>query len=504
MSHTANFVAADLGASSGRLMVGQWNGRTFSLDELHRFPNGGVHVGGSLHWNILGIWSEIQNGLTKYRTRFGDGPAAIGVDAWGVDFALLDKRGRLAGNPYHYRDSRTDGIPELAFQRANEREVFSRTGVQTMPINTLFQLYSMVHTADPQLSYADTLLMIPDLFHYFLSGARAVEYSEATTTQMYVSGSGWARELLASLEIPVHILPEVVSPGTLLASVRPEVLRNTGLSSAFPVVAVASHDTASAVAAIPNMDENSVFISSGTWSLMGVELRAPMTSDMAFALNFTNEGSADGSTLLLKNITGLWILQECLRQWTSEGIGYSWADIAVMASAAQAFQCVLDVEADDFRMPEHMPRAIEAYCRRTGQPAPETIGAVARCCFESLSLKYRSVLESLEVLTGRHLKTIRIVGGGCLNELLCQMTADACDRMVVSGPVEASALGNIMLQAVATGHLPSIAAGRASIAESVQCTSYSPRRNDAWDEASLWLRQMQFIESPDETTTLRP
>ena len=490
ITHTVNFVAADLGASSGRLMVGQWNGRTFSLDELHRFPNGGVHIAGHLHWDVLKLWSEIQDGLAKYRARFENTPTAIGVDAWGVDFALLDKRGQLVGNPYHYRDSRTDGVPDLVFQQIDSRDLFIRTGVQTMQINTLFQLYSMAQIADPQLQCADTLLMIPDLFHYFLCGARAVETSEATTTQMYAPASGWARDILESLGIPVRILPNVVAPGTLLDTVQPEVLRDAGFQTPFPVVAVASHDTASAVAAIPNMDANSAFISSGTWSLMGVELREPMTSEHAFKLHFTNEGGADDSILLIKNLTGLWIVQECLRQWASEGQACTWIDMTAMAAAAPAFACVLDVEANDFLMPKHMPRAIAAYCRRTGQPEPQTLGAVARCCFESLSLKYRSVLESLEVLTGRRLETLRIVGGGCLNALLCQMTADACDRVVVSGPAEASAFGNVMLQAVATGHLPSVRAGRASIAESIQCTSYFPHRTAAWDDAYMRLKQM--------------
>lgn len=496
MRHTANFVAADLGASSGRLMVGAWNGRTFSLDELHRFPNGSVSVAGSLHWDVLRLWSEIENGLTKYHTRFEDAPAAIGVDAWGVDFALLDRSGELLGNPFHYRDARTDGIPELVFQHIDPHALFHYTGVQTMPINTLFQLFSMVHGADPKLKAAETLLMIPDLFHYFLCGERMVEHTEATTTQMYSAMNGWAQAVLKDLEIPAHILPEVVVPGTQLGSVRPEVLRDIGMCNTFPVVAVASHDTASAVAAIPNMDQNSTFISSGTWSLMGVELREPITSDEAFARNFTNEGGADGSILLMKNLTGLWILQECQRQWTSDGHQYTWADITAMAASAKEFECVLDVDANDFRAPENMPRAIAEYCRRTMQASPQTIGAVARCCLESLSLKYRSVLESLQILTGRRLETIRVVGGGCLNALLCQMSADACNRGVISGPAEASAFGNVMLQAVATSHLPSVTAGRAAIAASIQCVSYSPQRTDAWDEAYARMEQVQLIPCP--------
>jgi rhamnulokinase len=493
MTHSVHFVAADLGASSGRLMVGAWNGRRFSLEELHRFPNAGVRMGDGLHWDVLRLWSEIQLGLQKYRARFEAAPAAVGVDAWGVDFALLDPRGRLLGNPSHYRDARTDGMTERVFQRVDPRELFRRTGVQTMPINTLFQLYAMVQGGDPQLNMAGTLLMIPDLFHHFLCGARAVEQTEATTTQMYSSAHGWARTVLDTLEIPTHILPEVVVPGTRLGTVRAEVLQDAGFGSGFPVVAVASHDTASAVAAIPNMDRNSVFISSGTWSLMGVELREPITSEEAWARGFTNEGGADGSILLMKNLTGLWILQECQRQWTREGYPYSWADMIAMAESAAAFACVIDVDAEDFRMPDSMPRAIEGYCRRTLQPEPQTVAAIARGCLESLALKYRSVLESLEVLTGRRLGTIRIVGGGCLNALLCQMTADACHCVVVSGPAEASALGNVMLQAIATGHLPSVTAGRAAMAESIPCVSYSPQRTDGWREAYARMQQMQPI-----------
>lgn len=491
MTQSAHFVAADLGASSGRLMVGTWNGRVFSLDELHRFPNSGVQIGGSLHWDVSGIWSEIQTGLMLYRKRFQAPPAAIGVDAWGVDFALLDGSGELLGNPYHYRDSRTGGIPELVFQHIDPSALFRWTGVQTMQINTIFQLYSMVRGGDPKLKTAETLLMIPDLFHYFLCGERVVEHTEATTTQMYSPTNGWAREVLETLEIPTRILPDVVMPGTQVGPVRADVMRNTGFNHSFPVVAVASHDTASAVAAIPNMNENSAFISSGTWSLMGVELREPITSDRAYSLGFTNEGGADGSILLIKNLTGLWLLQECQRQWSRKGRHYTWSDISAMAATAPAFACLLDVDANDFRAPENMYQAIAEYCRRTMQPNPETIGAVARGCFESLALKYRSVLESLEAVTARRLETIRIVGGGCLNTLLCQMTADACNRTVVSGPAEGSAFGNVMLQAIATGHLSNIGAGRAAIARSIECASYFPQRTDVWDEAYARIEQTQ-------------
>jgi rhamnulokinase len=487
MIETANFIAADLGAASGRIMVGQWNGRTFVLDELHRFPNGGVQISGHLHWDLLGIWSEIQTGMASYAARFQTAPTAIGIDAWGVDFVLLDKVGRLIGTPYHYRDSRTDGIPDIVFKSISRREMYTRTGVQTMQINTLFQLVSMVHSGDPQLQHAETLLMVPDFFHHLLTGMRAAEYTEATTTQMYARDTGWTHDLLQALNIPTRILPQIVFPGTQLGPVRGEILSNCGLPGTVPTVAVASHDTASAVAAIPNMDDTSAFISSGTWSLMGIETRAPIVSDDAFRRNFTNEGGAEGSILFLKNISGLWILQECLRHWNSERRHYAWEDLASLASREEPLRSVLDVDDPDFLAPANMPAAIADYCRRTSQAQPQGIGAITRCCFESLSLKYRVVLESLEKLSGRRLETIRIAGGGCLNSLLCQMTADACDRLVVAGPAEASALGNVMVQAIATGHLRSVNEGRAAIAGSVECKQYSPRRSEAWEEAYLRL-----------------
>jgi len=401
-----------------------------------------------------------------------------------VDFALLDRHGHLIGNPHHYRDSRTDGMPPLLFERIAERDLFAETGVQTMQINTLFQLFSMLQTGDPQLQFAEHLLMIPDLYLYFLCGEKRIEYSEATTTQMYSPcRRDWARQMLDSIGIPLPILCPVVQPGTVLAPVRQDFLRKTGFSGSFPAIAVATHDTASAVAAIPGMDAHSAFISSGTWSLMGVQVEEPNTSEDALQLEFTNEGSADGATLLLRNLTGLWIIQECLRQWEQENRRYSWNDITLAASESKALQRLFDPNAREFQMPSDMPEAIRTYCRATQQSVPETVGEIARCAFESLSLKYRSVLQSLEKLTGRHLGVLRVVGGGALNIFLCQMIADACDRPVVCGPVEASALGNVMLQAVAAGHLPDASAGRAAIAGSVESVALSPRHSDAWEDA---------------------
>lgn len=479
MRSVVNFAAADLGASSGRLMLGRWDGATFALEEMHRFANGGVAAAGALYWDALRIWSEIENGLKKLRARSGDELASIGVDAWGVDFALLDAQGKLAGNPRHYRDKRTTGVPAQVFARVAEREIFARTGVATMQINTLFQLFCMKRAGDPQLEAAATMLMMPDLFHYFLCGAKAVERTEATTTQMYSPiEDDWARDLLQTLEMPLHILQEVIAPGTNLGKVRPAILQAAGFGQSFPVIAVASHDTASAFAATPGMDESSVFLSSGTWSLMGVQSEKPDVSDEAFALGFTNEGAVDGINLLLKNMTGLWLIQQCLEVWKQAGRSLGWEEVIAQASAAEPFRSVVDPDAEEFLAPEDMPQAIRGYCAASKQAAPETVGQIARCCFESLSLKYRAVVEKLESLTGRRLSTIRIVGGGCHNDFLCQTTADVCGRMVVAGPAEASALGNMIVQAAATGHLANVNEGRAAIAAASEMKSYAPRHDD--------------------------
>jgi rhamnulokinase len=484
MENTAKFIAVDLGASSGRVMAARWDGRRFALEELHRFSNGGVHIADRLHWDVLRIWSEMQIGFTKFCTHFRDVPDAIGVDAWGIDFGLLDKAGRLIGNPVHYRDDRTQGIPEFLFSIVSEEEIFAETGVCTWHINTLFQLYSMVLAKDPQLECGATLLTIPDLFLYFLSGSKGAEYTEATTTQMHSARQhGWAKGLLQKAGIPIHILPELVQPGTILRPVRANVLKNCGFGRDFPVVAVASHDTASAVAAIPNMDANSAFISSGTWSLIGVEAAEPNTSKEALRLHFTNEGGANGSVLLLKNLSGLWIIQECLQYWEKQGQQYQWNDVVQAAALAEPFRSLFEPNDERFNVQTNMPAAIQEYCRTTCQPAPETVGAFARALFESLALKYRSVLESLELLTGKTLSTVRVVGGGSLNPLLCQMMADASDRTVVTGPAEASAFGNVMLQAIATRHLPDIEAGRACIAESIQCSVFQAHPSDIWNDA---------------------
>lgn len=497
MSRRTSFAAVDLGASSGRIVLGEWDGSRFSIEPLHRFPNAPVAAGGNLYWNALGIWSQILEGLRQISAR-GEGRLdGIGVDTWGVDFALLDRRGRLIGNPVSYRDPRTNGMPEEVFSLIDEASVFTQTGVATMSINTLFQLYSMVRAQDPQLGIAQTLLMIPDLFLYFLCGARNIEHSEATTTQMYSPAHRtWAEKLIGKLGIPTGIFPPVVMPGTVVGELLPEIVQSAGFLAPVPVIAVASHDTASAVAAIPYLDPQSAFLSSGTWSLMGVETDGPVTSEAAQHLHLTNEGGPAGSNLLLRNLTGLWIVQECQKQWEREGLRLDWSEIVEAAKSAGPSSAWIDPNAAVFQSPADMPEAIGFYCRSTGQMAPETPGALARCAFESLALSYRSVLESLEAATGRHLETIRVVGGGSRNRFLCQMIADACAREVVAGPAEASALGNIMLQAIATGWLPNLEAARQALAESVDCARFGPQPGISPAMDRTYVRFQDLLE-PD-------
>jgi len=481
-----NFLAIDLGASSGRVILGRWDGQCFDLRELHRFPNGPVQVGAHLHWDVLRLWQEITTGIARYAAQDDAPLAGIGIDTWAVDFALLDGAGRLLGNPYHYRDRRTVGMLERVDQQIASERLYAQTGIQRLPINTLYQLVSMRQSDDPQLDVAATLLLIPDLFHYWLTGRTVAEYTNATTTQFFdARAQHWAIDLLAELNLPTQILPDVVAPGTVLGDVLPDLRDALGLCQAVPVIAVGTHDTASAVAAIPGLDSRSAYISSGTWSLVGIETTEPILSERARQLNFTNEGGVAGTIRFLKNVGGLWLLQECQRQWQHQGQAFTWAELVALAEAAPPLRSLVGPDASDFLNPAHMPEAIRAYCQRTRQPEPESIGAVVRCCLESLALKYRWVVGALEDLSGRQIDIIRIVGGGSQNRLPCQLTADACSRQVVAGPVEATALGNLLVQAIALGVLPNIAAGRAAVAMSSEQSTYAPRASGDWDAAIM-------------------
>jgi len=484
MGETTNFLAVDLGASSGRVILGRWDGARFGLEELHRFWNGPLEQPDGLRWEAARLWREVKRGLAAYAAADGAPLAGIGIDTWAVDFGLLGAAGELLGDPHHYRDRRTDGVAELVDARVPPERLYAQTGIQRLPFNTVYQLFSMVQSGDPRLAAAQTLLLIPDLLHYWLTGRRVAEYTNATTTQLLDARSRrWSEELCGALGLPAHILPPVVQPGTPLGPLLPAVREEVGLRHAAPVIATATHDTASAVAAVPGLDERSAYISSGTWSLVGVELEQPILSERARQLNFTNEGGVAGTVRFLKNVGGLWLLQECQRQWQREGRALDWPALVALAERAAPLRSLVDPDAPEFLHPGDMPAAIRAACRRSGQPEPDSVGALVRCCLESLALTYRRVVEALEELTGRRIETVRIVGGGSQNTLLCQLTADACRRWVVAGPAEATALGNMLVQAVAAGHLPDIAAGRRAVEAMSAPAVYQPRPGGAWETA---------------------
>ncbi len=482
------FLAVDLGASSGRVIAAELRDGRFELRDVHRFPNGPVKIGAHYHTDFDGLWREVTTGLA----RAGGTPAGIGVDTWGVDYGLLDAAGELIGPPYHYRDARTAGAMDKVFRTVPKGEVFRATGIQFMQINTLYQLFAAAQGGDPQFDRAATLLFTPDLFHHRLCGVKVAEYTIASTSQMLdAHDRNWAYPLLAGLGLPTAILPPVVMPGTVLGDALTGVADGAGWTSSVPVIAVGSHDTASAVAAVPELDSASAYLSSGTWSLMGIETKAPVIHDLALAFNVTNEGGVGGTIRVLKNIMGLWLVQECQRRWEADGRAYDWPELVALAGRADPFRSLIDPDAPEFLSPGDMPQAIRNYCRRTGQSEPGTPGEITRCCLESLALKYRLVLGDLERLAGRRLEVIRVVGGGSRNALLNRMTADACARPVVAGPVEATALGNVMVQAVATGALPDLAAGRRAVAASFPRDTVPPGSAGAWD--GPWRRFQSLI-----------
>ncbi|MCE9603821.1 MAG: rhamnulokinase [Planctomycetia bacterium] len=487
------FLAVDIGASSGRLLAGLFNGRRLQLEEVHRFENGAVDFGGSLQWNVLGLWQQILSGMRAARSKYGDRIRSIGVDTWGVDFALLGRDDVMLGNPVSYRDRRTEGQMDRAVAQLGREEIFSHTGLQFMPINTLYQLMALQAQNSPLLEAAKSFLMMPDLFHFLLTGVKANEITNATTTQFFNPVlRNWASELLDKLGLPTHILGELAEPGTTLGSLRSSVARETGLPP-IDVVLPGTHDTASAVLAVPARSAPGArpdwcYISSGTWSLIGIETPAPVMSELCRKLTFTNEGGVGHTVRVLKNITGLWIVQECRRIWSQSGVDfaggeYSWDALNRMSAAAEPLVSFIDPDDATFQAPQNMPEAIRAFCKRTGQAVPAGEGEIVRTAIDSLALKYRYVLGKLEELAGGRLETIHVVGGGTQNRQLCQATADACGRRVVAGPIEATAIGNVMMQAIAAGAVGNIAQAREVVGESFSVEEYSPCDAGRWDEA---------------------
>jgi rhamnulokinase len=482
MAAAKKLLAFDLGAESGRGVLGLFNGQRLQLEVVHRFANGPVRTLDTLHWDVLHLYSEMIAGLRRCAAEWG-GLDSLGVDTWGVDFAFLGRDGTLLGNPRHYRDPHTETIMEEAFRRVPPPEIFRRTGIQFMRFNSLFQLLALHRDRSPLLDVAQTLLFMPDLFHYFFTGIKINELTDASTSQMYDPTSrGWAYEMLKQLDLPTHFLGNLTPPGTVLGPLRASVTTETGLAPV-PVVAPATHDTASAVAAVPAQGRSWAYLSSGTWSLMGAELDAPLINDQALANNFTNEVGVGGTIRFLKNIMGLWLVQECRRAWERAGRSYSYEELARLAQAAPPFVSLVNPDDSAFMLPPSMPVALADFCRRTGQPVPAEPGPVIRCALESLALRYRWVLERLEEMLGRRLEVIHIVGGGCQNQLLCQLTADACDRPVLAGPVEATALGNVLVQGLGLGLLGSLADGREVVRNSFDVRSYAPQDASRWQES---------------------
>ena len=493
------FLAVDLGAESGRVVAGLFDGTRLRLEEIHRFANGAVPVADTLRWDVLRLWAEIQSGLAKAAQSFGTDAISVGVDTWGVDYVLLSRGNEMLGQPYHYRDPRTAGVMQRSFSRVPRQEIFAATGLQFMPINTLYQLIAMQQSQPPLLGQAERFLMMPDLFHWLLCGSQVVEFTNATTSQcLDATTRDWAYPMLRKFELPAEMFPEVVSPGTKLGKLRADVAERCRLPR-LDVVAPATHDTGSAVAAVPTDRTGTAtwaYISSGTWSLIGLELPQPVLTPRALALNVTNEGGIDGTYRLLKNIMGLWLVQECRRSFERQGKSLNYAELTHLAAEARPFRTFIDPDAAEFLAPAEMPAEIGKWCQARGTPVPESEGEFVRTTLESLALKYRMVLGWLEELAGSRVEVIHVVGGGSQNELLNQFTANACGRPVVAGPVEATALGNVLVQARTSGALSTLTEMRTVVRASSALKTFEPRDQPAWGAAYARFCELLSLPGP--------
>jgi rhamnulokinase len=469
-------IAVDLGASNGRVMKVEY-GDGFKLEEVHRFPNKPVTKSGRLSWNIQQLWRETIKGVEWAI----DGAQSIGIDSWGVDFGLLDPQGTLIENPVHYRDSRTEGLMEWVFERMDRREIFNRTGIQFLPLNTLYQLASLKKGRRNTLKKAETYLGFPDLFNYWLTGVKNCEYTHATTTQMYNPvKKTWDTDIIDAVGLSVDMFPDVVQPGTILGA-----MKNVNVTTP------ASHDTGSAVAAVPTKAKDFCYISSGTWSLLGTEVASPVINDKVYDLNFTNEGGVDGSTRLLRNLPGLWFEQELLREWVSKGAAVNYDDMQKMAAVSEPFTSFIDPWDASFLAPGDMTPRIVQYCKSTGQHEPMSMGEHIRCVYDSLAVLYRHALKQLESITGTEYSFIHVIGGGSRNRVMNQFTADATDRTVIAGPVEATALGNAIMQLRGIGMLTDVLEARELLKETLELEYYHPQSGADWDTA--YTRFMELI-----------
>ena len=489
MDKSKRVLAFDYGASSGRAIIGTFDGKKISLEEIHRFSNDPVILGKTMYWDTLRLFYEMKQGMVK--AKLAGGFDSVGVDTWGVDFGLIDREGNLLENPVHYRDARTSGLVEESFKLIDKDRFYAITGNQFMELNTAFQLLSLVRNRPEILQRADKLLLTPDLFDYFLTGQKNAEYSIASTTQLMNAEQGtWSEEVLKALGIPAHILPEIIPCGTKVGQISQAICEELGLDKPADVIAVAGHDTQSAMVSVPTQEKDFIFVSCGTWSLFGTELEHPLINEESARLNITNEGGYGKKTSFLKNIIGLWMIQESRRQWIREGKEYSFGELEKMAQAAEPLKCFIDTDAPEFVPAGNIPRRIREYCKRTGQYVPETEGEIVRCINQSLAMKYRETIQEIETCTQKKYPEIYMLGGGIQSHMLCQLTANACGRKVSAGPIEATVYGNVALQLMASGEISNIQEARRVIAASEPIAVYKPEDQPMWETAYLNYSQL--------------
>lgn len=475
---TKRVLAFDFGASSGRAIIGCFDGDKITLEEVHRFSNDPVSVGGTVYWDVLRLFYEIKQGIIK--AKIAGGFDSIGIDTWGVDFGLIDSEGKLMENPVHYRDARTAGLVDEAFKTMPKEKLYGITGIQFMELNTLFQLIALKKYRPWMLERADKMLFMPDLFGYMLTGKMCAEYSIASTSQLIdLDKRTWSKEILDAFGIKESVFAPLVQPGTVLGELSKEICEECGVDPV-PVISVCGHDTQSAITSVPCEDGDFAFLSSGTWSLFGTELDKPIVNETSMNINITNEGGFDGSTGFLKNIIGLWLIQESRRQWKREGKEYSYADLEKLALAAEPFKCFIDPDAPEFVPHGNIPERVREFCRKTGQYVPETVGEIMRCIYESLAMKYRLTFEKLRECTECDYPVIHVIGGGTKDGLLCQMTANSCDRTVKAGPIEATVMGNVAVQLMSDGSVKNIGQARKIVADSSELKTFEPKDTDKW------------------------
>jgi rhamnulokinase len=476
------FLAFDLGASSGRAILGTLENGKLELTEVHRFKNQMTRIHGSYYWNIYSLFDELKTGLKKCINEFNIQPDSIGVDTWGVDYSLVSESGQLVGLPFAYRDHRTDNAIEDFFKVLPKKETYLLSGIQFMQFNTLFQLFASKQEKHSRVNIAESLLFTPDTLNFLFTGVKKNEYTIASTSQMLKPGKPeWQSALLKAAEIPEDLVNEIIQPGTVVGNILSEIQEDTG-SKEIPCIAVASHDTASAIASVPANGGNWAYLSSGTWSLLGIESSEPLVSEKTLEMNFTNEGGVDGTTRFLKNIMGMWLIQECKRIWDEEKV-LEWPEIVDMCMEAEHFKCFINPDNSTFLNPGNMPKTIQEYCKNTNQAVPETKGEIARCIYDSLVLKYKLTIKQIESVTGKTIDKLHIIGGGANNKMMNQLTADALGITVFAGPTEATAIGNLMMQAKAVGAVQSLTEIREVIKNSFEVCEYTPSSERDWESA---------------------